>query len=69
MLIGVSPGEYVSDAEQLRTEALQAMVKRADALGANAIIGLNFHVSESTEGSTKVVAFGQAVLVVPSVGA
>ena len=64
MLIGISPSEYVSDAEQLRTEALQEMVKRADALGANAIIGLSFHVSEGSDGSTKVVAFGQAVHVV-----
>ena len=42
------------------------MTKRADALGANAIIGLNFYVSEGSDGSTKVVAFGQAVLVVPA---
>lgn len=69
MLIGVAPSEFISDAEQLRTEALQQMVKRGDALGANAIIGLNFYVSESGDGSTKVVAFGQAVQVVPSEGA
>lgn len=66
MLIGVAPSEFVSDAEQLRTEALAQMVKRGDALGANAIIGLNFYVSESGDGSTKVVAFGKAVQVVPA---
>jgi uncharacterized protein YbjQ (UPF0145 family) len=66
MLIGVAPSEFVSDAEQLRTEALSAMAKRADALGANAVISLNFYVSEGDDGSTKVVAFGQAVLVVPA---
>ena len=66
MLIGLSPNEFISDAEQLRTEALQEMIKRADALGANAIIGVNFYVSEGSDGSTKVVAFGQAVLVVPA---
>ncbi len=69
MLIGVSPGEYLSDAEHLRSEALDALSKRADAYGANAVIGLSFHVSESDDGSCKIVAFGEAVLAVPTEGA
>lgn len=64
MLIGVSPNEFLSDAEHLRAQALEAMRGRADALGANAVIGLNFHVSEGSDGSCKVVAFGQAVYAV-----
>ncbi len=63
MLIGLSPGEFVGDAEQLRVETLDALRARADALGANAIVGLQFHVSEGADLSCKVVAFGQAVLV------
>jgi uncharacterized protein YbjQ (UPF0145 family) len=63
MLIGLSPAEFLSDAEQLRTDALEALRSRADALGANAVVGLQFYVSESADGSCKVVAFGQAVLV------
>jgi uncharacterized protein YbjQ (UPF0145 family) len=63
MLIGLAAGEFISDAEQLRTEALEALRRRADALGANAVVGLQFHVSESGDGSCKVVAFGRAVLV------
>lgn len=65
MLIGVSPNEFLSDAEHLRGEALEGMFQRGNALGANAIIGLSFHVSEGTDGSCKVVAFGEAVLAVP----
>ncbi len=65
MLIGVSPNEFLSDAEYLRTEALDALSKRADAFGANAIIGLSFHVSEGDDGSCKIVAFGEAVLAQP----
>jgi uncharacterized protein YbjQ (UPF0145 family) len=61
MLIGVTPGEFLSDAEYLRGEALEAMRKRADAYGANAVIGLSFHVSEGDDGSCKIVAFGEAV--------
>jgi uncharacterized protein YbjQ (UPF0145 family) len=65
MLIGVSPNEFLSDAEHLRNEALDGVYKRATALGANAVIGLSFHVSEGSDGSCKVVAFGEAVLTAP----
>lgn len=68
MLIGVSPGEFVSDAEQLREEALEGVYRRAHLFGANAVIGLSFHVSESSDGSCKIVAFGEAVLAVRSGG-
>jgi uncharacterized protein YbjQ (UPF0145 family) len=63
MLIGLSAGEFLSDAEQLRSDALDALRKRADELGANAVVGLQFYVSEGSDGSCKVVAFGKAVLV------
>lgn len=63
MLIGLAAGEFLSDAEQLRSDALEALRRRADAFGANAVVGLQFYVSEGTDGSCKVVAFGQAVLV------
>src|SRR5215469_16572615 len=68
MLIGVSPNEYLSDAEHLRNEALDGVYRRATALGANAVIGLSFHVSEGSDGSCKVVAFGEAVLTSPADG-
>ncbi len=63
MLIGLASAEFLSDAEQLRAEALETLRKRADALGANAVIGLQFFVSESEDGACEVVAFGQAVSV------
>lgn len=63
MLIGLASAEFLSDAEQLRAEALEALRKRADALGANAVIGLQFFVSEGEDGACEVVAFGQAVSV------
>jgi uncharacterized protein YbjQ (UPF0145 family) len=63
MLIGLAAGEFLSDAEQLRTEALDALRRQADASGANAVVGLQFYVSEGSDGSCKVVAFGKAVLV------
>ncbi len=63
MLIGLASSEFLSDAEQLRNEALDAVRVRAAALGANAIIGLQFHVSEESDGSCEVAAFGEAVSV------
>jgi uncharacterized protein YbjQ (UPF0145 family) len=63
MLIGLAAGEFLSDAEQLRSDALESLRGRADALGANAVVGLQFYVSEGQDGSCKVVAFGQAVVV------
>lgn len=65
MLIGMAASEFLSDAEHLRAEALNALVARAESLGANAVIAAQFHVSESVDGACKVVAFGEAVLVAP----
>ena len=47
--------------ERLREVAIDALRKKADVLGANAVIGLRFYASEEADGATKVVAFGQAV--------
>jgi uncharacterized protein YbjQ (UPF0145 family) len=63
MLIGLASAEILSDAEQLRSEALEALRRHADALGANAVVGLQFFVSEGDDGSCEVVAFGRAVAV------
>jgi uncharacterized protein YbjQ (UPF0145 family) len=62
MLIGLAGTEFLSDAEQLRGEALDALRRRAESLGADAVIGLQFYVSEGGDGSCQVVAFGKAVL-------
>jgi uncharacterized protein YbjQ (UPF0145 family) len=63
--IGLAPMEYLTDAERARTEALGILVKKAEETGANGIIGLQFQASETPDGSTKVVAFGEAVLLEP----
>lgn len=63
MLIGLATAEFLSDAEQLRSDALEALRCHADALGANAVVGLQFYVSEGSDGSCEVVAFGRAVSV------
>jgi uncharacterized protein YbjQ (UPF0145 family) len=63
MLIGLASAEFLSDAEQLRNEALESLRRHAETMGANAVIGLQFFVSEGDDGSCEVVAFGRAVSV------
>jgi uncharacterized protein YbjQ (UPF0145 family) len=63
MLIGLASAEFLSDAEQLRGDALEELRRRAETMGANAVIGVQFFVSEGSDGSCEVVAFGRAVSV------
>jgi len=65
-LIGLAPIEYLTDAERARTESLEALLRRAEGLGANGIIGLQFQASEGPDGATRVLAFGEAVLLDPA---
>jgi uncharacterized protein YbjQ (UPF0145 family) len=61
-LIGLAPVEYLTDAERTRAESLDALLKKAESLGANGVIGLQFQASEAPDGATRVLAFGEAVL-------
>ena len=60
-LLGLSPSEWVTDAEALRNEAVDILRRRAYDAGANAIVNLQFHTEES-EDVCKVIAFGEAVV-------
>src|SRR5579872_3945862 len=66
--IGLAPIEYLTDAERARADSLSALISRANALGANSILGLQFQVAEQSDGSTRVVAFGEAVVLDPDPG-
>ncbi len=59
--IGLAPVEYLTDAERAREEALEAMRKHAETIGANGIINVQFSITEGNEG-TKVLCYGQAVI-------
>ena len=63
--IGLAPIEYLTDAERARADSLSALIGRANVLGANGIVGLQFQVVEQADGSTRVVAFGEAVFLDP----
>jgi uncharacterized protein YbjQ (UPF0145 family) len=61
MLIGLAPIESLSEADELRAEALEALARNAGEVGANAIVGLQFTVAED-ESACKVTAYGRAVV-------
>lgn len=57
--------EYVSLCEETRDEAFDLMMKHAQELGANAIIGVRYDATELAENMTEVLAYGTAVVVEP----
>jgi uncharacterized protein YbjQ (UPF0145 family) len=63
--IGLAPIEYLTEAERARSESLSSLIRKAEDLGANGIVGLQFQASEAADGSTRVLAFGEAVLLEP----
>jgi uncharacterized protein YbjQ (UPF0145 family) len=63
--IGLAPIEYLTEAERARAESLASLIRKAEDMGANGIVGLQFQASEAADGSTRVLAFGEAVLLEP----
>ncbi|MBI5651913.1 MAG: YbjQ family protein [Chloroflexi bacterium] len=54
---------YTELCEHARSEAFDLMVKHAQQIGANAIIGMRYDANEVMEGITEVLAYGTAVVV------
>ena len=52
--------------EKTRQDALQEMLQHAEAIGANAIIGLRYDATEVMDGVTEVLCYGKAVVVEPN---
>ena len=49
--------------EHARTEAYDLMVRHAEQMGANAMIGMRYDANEVAQGVTEVLAYGTAVVV------
>lgn len=47
--------------EQTRNDAFDVMLQHAEALGANAVIGMRYDATEIMQGVTEVLAYGTAV--------
>lgn len=64
-IVGGKIHEYVTLCEETRGEAFALMVRHAEELGANAILGVRYDATEMAENMTEVLAYGTAVVVEP----
>ncbi|MBS1551343.1 MAG: YbjQ family protein [Bacteroidetes bacterium] len=62
-LVGGDITLYTELCEKTRLDAFELMVKHAEELGANAIIGMRYDANEVMSGVTEVLAYGTAVVV------
>lgn len=62
-IVGGEIKEYSSMMEKARQTAIGRMVKDAESLGANAIIGVRLQTSNVMSGASEIVAYGTAVVV------
>ncbi len=63
-IIGGNITLFTELCEKTRAEAYWIMVQHAEALGANAVIGMRYDANEVMNGVTEVLAYGTAVKVV-----
>ncbi|MFO0951054.1 MAG: YbjQ family protein [Isosphaeraceae bacterium] len=52
---------YTSLCEQARSEAYELMIRHADDIGADGIIGVRYDATELSQGVTEVLCYGTAV--------
>ena len=62
-LVGGEVTEYAKLLAESREQALDRMVEQAEALDANAVIGLQFQTSVIMGGAAEMMAYGTAVVV------
>ena len=62
-LVGGEVTEYAKLLAESREQALDRMVEQAEALEANAVIGLQFQTSVVMGGAAEMMAYGTAVVV------
>ncbi len=60
-IVGGEIKEYTRMLSQARDEALSRMIKEAEALGANAVLGVRFTTSQTMSGAAEILAYGTAV--------
>ena len=65
-IVGGNITIYTELCERAREDAFQLMVDHAEAVGANAIIGVRYDANEIMAGVTEVLCYGTAVRVEPA---
>lgn len=67
-LVGGNITIYSELCEHARQEAYDLMAQHAEAMGANAIVGMRYDATDIAEGVTEVLCYGTAVVVEPRSG-
>ena len=62
-IIGGNITMFTELCEKTREEAFEMMLKHAEAMGANAVIGIRYDANDVMNGVTEVLCYGTAVLV------
>ena len=62
-LVGGNISLFTSLCEKTRNEAFELMLRHAQELGANAVIGIRYDATEVMSGVTEVLCYGTAVIV------
>ncbi len=65
-LVGGNISLFTELCEKTRAEAFEMMVKHAEQVGANAVIGIRYDATELMQGVTEMVCYGTAVVVQPA---
>ena len=60
-IVGGEIEEYTRLQADSREQAMQRMIKDAERLGADAIVGMSFATSVITQGAAEILAYGTAV--------
>lgn len=61
-IVGGELKAYTELLQESRDEALERMVKQAEAVGANAVLNVRFATSSITQGAAELFAYGTAVV-------
>ena len=65
-IVGGELTAYTELLEESRQEAMDRMVAKAHAMGANAIVGIRFSTSNIAQGASELFVYGTAVIVEPN---
>ena len=65
-LVGGNITLYTELCEKTREDAFEMMLRHAEQMGANAVVGVRYDATELTAGVTEVLCYGTAVVVEPA---
>lgn len=64
-LVGGEIREYTKMLAQAREQSIDRMIEEAEALGANAVVGVHFQTSMIMSGAAEILCYGTAVRIEP----